>query len=62
MRQNMKSGHDGSLRGSEEEEKTSGKNWGGGGGLTKTAKLKRMWKGTEDGNNTKVGKSNKAKR
>lgn len=26
MRQNMKSGHDGSLRGSEEEEKTSGKN------------------------------------
>lgn len=25
----MKSGHDGSLRGSEEEEKTSGKNWGG---------------------------------
>lgn len=31
MRQNMKSGHDGSLRGSEEEEKTSGKNWGGGG-------------------------------
>lgn len=56
----MKSGHDGSLRGSEEEEKTSGKNWGG--GLTKTAKLKRMWKGTEEGNNTKVGKSNKAKR
>lgn len=34
----------------------------GGGGLTKTAKLKRMWKGTEEGNNTKVGKSNKAKR
>lgn len=26
MRQNMKSGHDGSLHGSEEEEKTSGKN------------------------------------
>lgn len=35
---------------------------GAGGGLTKTAKLKRMWKDTEEGNNTKVGKSNKAKR
>lgn len=49
MRQNMKSGHDGSLRGSEEGEKTSGKNWGGGGGANKNSKAEENVEGHRGG-------------